>query len=349
MERLPLEENIPNIKVLAEQMVRTNFGFEIDDLDNNQIPEGALRKIKSNNFNNNLKIQKNFTKTNPKIQSQKTFTNKKLNKIESEIIKNNLSSNKSKKKSTIINSKADISEFGKMVEGNSNIINTNTNVNTNINTITNLNSYLNTNANNNINTNNDNNINKENNINNDNNNNINNDNNNLNENEIYSEKNSQIYPINENSSIISSNNYKDNKDNIDNKDKNEKIENNIINTFNQSELNESKLNKNDKSGVIVEIVNPTLLKKYRDDSFDDINTNNNTKRINDKVKKGKLSKLTLYEREIRNRQRRAIKLEKKREQLKLENLKNYKNGPEINPFSEELIEKQEKNKNDEKR
>ena len=98
MERLPLEENIPNIKVLAEQMVRTNFGFEIDDLDNNQIPEGALRKIKSNNFNNNLKIQKNFTKTNPKIQSQKTFTNKKLNKIESEIIKNNLSSNKSKKK-----------------------------------------------------------------------------------------------------------------------------------------------------------------------------------------------------------------------------------------------------------
>ena len=341
MERLPLEENIPNIKVLAEQMVRTNFGFEIDDLDNNQIPEGALRKIKSNNFNNNLKIQKNFTKTNPKIQSQKTFTNKKLNKIESEIIKNNLSSNKSKKKSTIINSKADISEFGKMVEGNSNIINTNTNVNTNINTITNLNSYLNTNANNNINTNNDNNINKENNINNDNNNNINNDNNNLNENEIYSENNSQIYPINENSSIISSNNYKDNKDNIDNKDKNEKIENNIINTFNQSELNESKLNKNDKSGVIVEIVNPTLLKKYRDDSFDDINTNNNTKRINDKVKKGKLSKLTLYEREMRNRQRRAIKLEKKREQLKLENLKNYKNGPEINPFSEELIEKQE--------
>ena len=308
MQRFPIEENIPNIKVLAEQMVRTSFGFEFDDLENKS--ESVLKKLKKNNSSKIIK--KNSY--NSKVPIQKT--NKKLNRYDSDlsIFPNNISYTKSKKASNY--SKGNTLEIGKMQEGNSNIINTNTNNNTNINTGANLNSNLNTN------------------------NNLNNNDNNFNENDLYSDKNSQIYPINENSSNISSNNLKDNIENKDNKEKNDKNEYNLVN---QSELNDSKVIKKD-SNVIVEVINPTLLKKYRNDSFDDEDININNKQNinrNNKAKKGKMSKSTLYEREMRNLQRKKTKLEKKRVQLQLEKMKDLKPGPEMNPYSEELIERQE--------
>ena len=312
MQRLPIEENIPNIKVLAEQMVRTSFGFELDDLENNKISESVLKKLKKNNSSKILK--KNSY--NSKVPIQKT--NKKLNRYDSDlsIFPNNISYTKSKKISNY--SKINSLEIGKMQEGNSNIINTNTNNNTNINTGANLNSNLNTN--NNLN---------------------NNDNNNFNENDLYSDKNSQIYPINENSSNVSSNNIKDNIENKDNREKKEKNENYMVN---QSEFNDSKVIKKD-SNITVEVINPTLLKKFRNDSFnddEDININNKQNiNINKKAKKGKMSKSTLYEREMRNLQRKKTKLEKKRVQLQLEKMKDLKPGPEMNPYSEELIERQE--------
>ena len=307
MQRFPIEENIPNIKVLAEQMVRTSFGFELDDLENKS--ESVLKKLKKNNSSKILK--KNSY--NSKVPIQKT--NKKLNRYDSDlsILPNNISYTKSKKISNY--SKINSLEIGKMQEGNSNIINTNTNNNTNINTGANLNSNLNTN------------------------NNLNNDNN-INENDLYSDKNSQIYPINENSSNVSSNNIKDNIENKDNKEKNEKNE---YNEVNQSEFNDSKVIKKDKN-ITVEVINPTLLKKYRNDSFDDEDININNKQNinrNNKAKKGKMSKSTLYEREMRNLQRKKTKLEKKRVQLQLEKMKDLKPGPEMNPYSEELIERQE--------
>ena len=307
MQRFPIEENIPNIKVLAEQMVRTSFGFEFDDLENKS--ESVLKKLKKNNSSKILK--KNSY--NSKVPIQKT--NKKLNRYDSDlsILPNNISYTKSKKISNY--SKINSLEIGKMQEGNSNIINTNTNNNTNINTGANLNSNLNTN------------------------NNLNNDNN-INENDLYSDKNSQIYPINENSSNVSSNNIKDNIENKDNKEKNEKNE---YNEVNQSEFNDSKVIKKDKN-ITVEVINPTLLKKYRNDSFDDEDININNKQNinrNNKAKKGKMSKSTLYEREMRNLQRKKTKLEKKRVQLQLEKMKDLKPGPEMNPYSEELIERQE--------
>ena len=306
MQRPPIEENIPNIKTLAEQMVRINFGYQLDELEQNKLPESINSKMtfqKKNTFN---------------IKNPNQKINKKLIRNDSDL--SNLSSNKSKIKSNQSNTKSDISEFGKNQDGkdgNSNIINTNANLNTNINTTTNLNSRLNTNA-----------INNNNNI-------INtNIDNNKKDDDLYSDKNSQIYPINENSSNMSNSNNKD-----DNKDKKEKSEdekeneneNTIIN------INESQVIKKDPK-VTVEIVNPVLLKKIYEHSFEE---NNNKMKINNKINKSKINKSTLYEREMRNLKRKNNKLAKKREQLYYDKLKHLKPGPEIDPYSEEIIEGKE--------
>ena len=307
MQRPPIEENIPNIKTLAEQMVRINFGYQLEDLEQNKLPE---------NINSKMTFQKKntFNVKNPNPKTKSKF-------IRNDSDLSNLSSNKSKKKSNQSNTKSEISEFGKIQDGSSNIINTNANLNTNINTTGNLNSRLNTN--NNI-------ININTNI----------DNNNKKDDDLYSDKNSQIYPINENSSNMSNSNNKDNLENKDNKEKSEiENENENENTIiNMNEVNESTVIKKDPN-VTVEIINPVLLKKfYNNDSFDD---NNNKKKINNKVKKSKMRKSTLYEREKRNLERKNNKLEKKREQLKYDILKHLKPGPEIDPYSEEIIEEKE--------
>lgn len=297
MQRLPIEENIPNIKTLAEQMVRINFGSQLEELEQNKVSE---------NINNKKTFQKKNT-FNIKNPNQKT--NKKFIRNDSDL--SNLSSNKSKVKTNQSIIKSDISEFGKIQDENSNIINTNANLNTNINTTGNLNSRLNTNGYNN-------------------NNNININNDNKKEDDLYSDKNSQIYPINENSSNISNSN----KDILDKNDN----ENTIVNI---NEINESKVIKKDPN-VIVEIINPALLKKYYDDSSDDNNINKNyNMKINNKTKKSKIKKSTLYEREMRNLKRKNNKLEKKREQLVNIKLKQLKPGPGIDPYSEEIIEEKE--------
>ena len=315
MQRLPIDENIPNIKTLAEQMVRINFAPRLEELEknNNSLPE---------NINNKLTFQKKNT-FNIKNPSQKI--NKKFIRNDSNL--SNLSSNKSKKKSNQSNTKSELSELGKNQDGNSNIINTNANLNTNINTTTNLNSRLNTNTYNN-------NFNINSNIN----------SNNKKEDELYSDKNSQIYPINENSSNVSNSNNRD--DELENKDNKEKSENDNDNENTIVNINESKVIKKD-SNVTVEIINPVLLKKLHDDSFDDINTNNNKNnknnkiKLNNKVKKSRIRKSTLYEREMRNLNRKNKKLEKKREQLYYDKIKHLKPGPEIDPYSEEIIEGKE--------
>ena len=262
MDLIPLEENLSNIKILAEQMAKIKYDIFCKEIN-----------------------QQKTSNSNIKIPIQKT-SNKKLNRNESDSQKlpKNLASFKTKKKLGKYLAKKYILELGKIKDGNSNI-NTNTNLNTNINTNTNLNSYLNTYSNNNF-------INE------------NNDNFNINENNLYSDKNSEIYPINENSSNISSSN-------IENKEKNE---NNIENAKN---VNENKIIKKDKN-ITVEIINPILLKKYHNESFDDIISKiniNSKEKINNKIKKTKISKSTLYEREIRNLERKNNKLQKKRELL----------------------------------
>ena len=291
-----------NFKVLGDEMARKRFGFENEDLELEKLPDNFLNK-----FNNNSKIiNKDIIKnTNTNINLK---INKKLNKNDSDskMYQINLGTNRYKKKNQEM-SKNDNSETGKInQDGNSNIINTNTNINTNLNTATNINSYLNTNINNNINTNN---------------NDI--DNNNPNENDLYSDKNSQM---NENSSI--SNNNKNENDNEKDND-NEPIINQIIKQDND---------------VTVEIVNPAYLKKMYDNNFDDdININVNTKLNinNNKIKKSKIKKSTLYEREMKNRKRINDKLNKKREIKIKKEEKLLKEGPEIDPISQSIIETKE--------
>ena len=298
MQRFIIEENLTNIKTLADQMARKNFEFDIDNLKKEKLTENY-------NSKSNKLVNKKFPKKNSSIKASKENSSKKLNK-------NDLNSiiNKSKNKLNQSFIKNDIPDSGKFQDINTNIINTNTNLNTNINTnlntATNLNSRLNTNSNNNQ---------------------INNEGNN-NENEIYSDKNSHICPINENSSNISSN-----------QDINKEINQN--NNKNESEINESKneiVKKEDN--IIVEIVNPAFFKKEFDDSFDSINKNTKIK-VNKKFIKSKMNKSTLYEREIRNRKRKNEKLEKKRKQLENNEIKFLKQGPEIDRTSEQIIENKE--------
>ena len=298
MQRFIIEENLTNIKTLADQMARKNFEFDIDNLKKEKLTENY-------NTKSNKLVNKKFPKKNSSIKASKENSSKKLNK-------NDLNSiiNKSKNKLNQSFIKNDIPDSGKFQDINTNIINTNTNLNTNINTnlntATNLNSRLNTNSNNNQ---------------------INNEGNN-NENEIYSDKNSHICPINENSSNISSN-----------PDINKEINQN--NNKNESEINESKneiVKKEDN--IIVEIVNPAFFKKEFDDSFDSINKNTKIK-VNKKFIKSKMNKSTLYEREIRNRKRKNEKLEKKRKQLENNEIKFLKQGPEIDRTSEQIIENKE--------
>ena len=367
METIPLEENIENIKILAKQMVKLNFGYEIDDLDQ-MGAEKMDHKLGSNEME---KITKNESSNN---KLSITNSNKKLYRNEEDM--QNLPSNfVSFKKLSLLRPKNENSNTEKIQEENSNIIKTNANLNTNLNTTTNLNSRLNTNTNN-VNSNN-NNISKNDNENNNN----ENDNDKNNDNDLYSEKNSKIYPINENSSNLSNSSNNNNIKNIENKKYNENKfinqyrddenkfinqhrdeENKFINQYRDEENKFINHNKNDENklksqyrddekkinqkdeNITVQIINPYLLKEEYNDSFDDMNINiirNQNKYINNKIKKTKMAKSNIYERGIRGLQRKNKKLEKKREQIRNDELKDLRGTPEISPFSQFLMQKQE--------
>ena len=299
MQRFQIEDNIGNIRTLAEQMVRKSFELEINDLEKGQNKFQNNANNKKNSYNNLIIDQgKRISNT----QQIEIINNKNESNLYSPIL------NRLKKKSSHFLNNADIYESGKVnQDGSSNIVNTNANLNTNNNT--NLNTGTNLNTNNNINTNH--------NINNY----TNSNNNNTNENEMYSEKNSKMnININENSSYISSN-------------KSEKKNENI----NSNNTNESgKINDDDD--IVVEIIDPKLLKKLYDDSSDDISTNVN---INNKSRKSKLNKFTLYEREIRNLKRKNEKIEKKKNKIINDELKELQPLPIIDPYSEEIIKSKE--------
>ena len=175
MQRFQIEDNIGNIRTLAEQMVRKSFELEINDLEKGQNKFQNNANNKKNSYNNLIIDQgKRISNT----QQIEIINNKNESNLYSPIL------NRLKKKSSHFLNNADIYESGKVnQDGSSNIVNTNANLNTNNNT--NLNTGTNLNTNNNINTNH----------------NINNYTNNItNENEMYSEKNSKMnININENS------------------------------------------------------------------------------------------------------------------------------------------------------
>ena len=296
-----------DFRVLGDEMARKRLGFENEDLELEKYSENYLNRF--TNISKSIKIEKPI-KSNRKL-------NPKINENDSELkmIPTNFSLTKPKKidNQIISKNKKNEIEIGKIIqEGNSNIINTNTNPNTNpntnLNTATNINSHSNTYMNININTNtNTNNNENENNINN-------------NQNDINSEKNSII---NQNSSSIS-NNIENHNENI-----NENID-------------ESEINIQNDKDITVEIVNPAYLNSCYDKSFADININVNKKlNINNKYKKSKFKKLTLYEREMKNQKRKKDILDKKKKRLQNNELQKLKECPEIDPISQIIIENQE--------
>ena len=321
--RFSLKVSLPNIRTVAEEMARINFKCKLQELEKNKFAENLVNK----SYNNNpFKIKKSSSNIKMPIQR----INNKLYKNESDSpeISSNLIMYKSVRKPNIFMAKSI-----KIQEGNAN-----TNLNSNIKIATNLINNLSTKANNNnINTKKENIIINE----------------KENENDLYSDKSIQNYPINENSSnsfIIKKKEENKEKEvkneNKEKKIKNENKEKNDNNTINKNNnikenkgIENSILNKED---IKIEFINPELLSKYQNDSFSDI-TNNNLTKINKKIKKSKHSKSTLYEREMRFLNRKNNKLNKMRELfLKLDELNNYRQAPEIDPTSENIILGKEK-------
>ena len=359
------EEKFSNIKTLVEQMVKKNFGLG-DDFN--------LSKLNKEQEFTKSKLNKNKSKFNSKNNMIKLITKSTKNIIKNysdlKNVPTNLGINKVKRKTIQTLSKNNISEIGKFFkERNSNLLNANTNfnsnLNTNQNTLTNLNSHLNTN--NNINSNVNNNINTNNNIINTNNNIINTNNNiinknNINEEELYSNKNSEINDENQTISIASNNNLIYIKKNSENKiindfksikenkniNENNNIsdyksikDNNDINNINENNFIDERASfapkmelKNDKE--IGKIPSFSLTNIFND-SFGQINNYKNNSNYFNKAKKSRLTKLTLYEREILNCKRKNEKLEKKRKLLIYSKEKELKSIPDIDPVSTYIV------------
>ena len=125
MQRFELEDQIGNIKILAEQMVRKNFENEIDELERERNIDKYLY------FYNN-----SSNKSSPRPEKKRTNDFQKISK-KSQISKS---------------SKSEFSESGKFQDESSKVNNSNANLNTNINT--DLNNAINLNNTNNTNTNN---------------------------------------------------------------------------------------------------------------------------------------------------------------------------------------------------
>ena len=351
---LQQESNVSNIKTLAKQMVRKSLGIEDDfdlDLLNLEIEKTDNKSNDISNDNNNSK-----TKNNNLIKLIPKPAKKKIKRISVLDIPNS-DTKRTKAKNNQIISQPNLPESKAILDRNSNTINTNTNANTyrnsNINTNQNLtinvNSLLNTNNNSNIEINNNANINNK----------------NINDDDIYSNKNSETddknnknIPNKSNSSEIDSDNIENYESNMNENINIDKNKNSNINTNINVNVNTNKNNNNNKNDssecsesaisdnkieknkdIIKEKIIPPATKDYFKKNNKDENNNNNN--ANKKIKKLKLTKLSLYEREMRNRERKMKKLEKQRNILKNEEVKELRSKPEIDINSQIVISNKE--------
>ena len=349
---LQQENSVSNIKTLAKQMVRKSLGIE-DDYDFYLMNIGDNKSNDISNDNNNSK-----TKNNNLIKLIPKPAKKKIKRISVLDIPNS-DTKRTKAKNNQIISQPNLPESKAIFDRNSNTINTNTNANTyrnsNINTNQNLtinvNSLLNTNNNSNIEINNNANINNK----------------NINDDEIYSNKNSETddknnknIPNKSNSSEIDSDNIENYESNMNeniniDKNKNSNINTNINVNVNVNTNKNNNNNKNDSSECSESVISDNKIEKNKDiikekiippatkDFFKKNNKdeNNNNNNANKKIKKLKLTKLSLYEREMRNRERKMKKLEKQRNILKNEEVKELRSKPEIDINSQIVISNKE--------
>ena len=351
---LQQENSVSNIKTLAKQMVRKSLGIEDDfdlDLLNLEIEKTDNKSNDISNDNNNSK-----TKNNNLIKLIPKPAKKKIKRISVLDIPNS-DTKRTKAKNNQIISQPNLPESKAILDRNSNTINTNTNANTYRNSNINTNQNLTINVNSLLNTNNNSNIEI--------NNNANNNNKNINDDDIYSNKNSETddknnknIPNKSNSSEIDSDNIENYESNMNeniniDKNKNSNINTNINVNANTNKNNNN--NKNDSSecsesvisvnkieknkDIIKEKIIPPATKDYFKKNNKDENNNNNN--ANKKIKKLKLTKLSLYEREMRNRERKMKKLEKQRNILKNEEVKELRSKPEIDINSQIVISNKE--------
>ena len=321
-----IEEYVPKIKIVADEMARRKHGIENDIEINEMILRDMIEQLNKNS------ISKTNTKNSNKINTKNTKTKNRTSNSTEKIKSLKTNSNEPNDNENI-NSKLNQGNMSKeginTQDENSNIINTNTNLNTNQNTYSRLNTYYNINTNNNVNNNNDINNNLEIDENNEfnqssqsNSNNINNSNNNEYDNlknyENYLNKNKNIDEnINSNYLNIQKNKY--NKESINDED--------------ETSENKEARNKNENIEEETIYYSPSLEYSF-EDSSDDTNISRSNY-INNKSKK-----LTLYEREIRNREVRNKILEKKREQNKINEVKNLKPHPKMDKNSKKIINAQ---------
>ena len=88
--------------------------------------------------------------------------------------------------------------------------------------------------------------------------------------------------------------------------------------------------------ISIERISSYRLDEFTDDSFDNTNImNNNIKKF------GKIKKRTIYERSILERERRENIINKKRKEKVIKMFKELKPYPEMDPYSEEIIENKE--------
>jgi len=351
---LQQESNVSNIKTLAKQMVRKSLGIE-DNFDFDLLDLGIEKKDNKPkviiNDNNNLNAKNNnLMKLIPKPKK------KKIKRISVLDIPNS-DTNTIKTKTIQTISQQNLPESKTIQDGNSNIINAgaDTNANTNRNSNINTNQNMTINVNSFINTNNNSNNEINNNLH------INNNNNNINDDDIYSNKNSETDDKNNKSKSNKLSSSEIDSDNIENyesnmneninidKNTNSNINLNIkINTnqnknkiknYNlersESDINDNKIEK--IKDIIVEKIIPSSSGKdnFKKDNKDEINKNNYVN------KKSKLIKLSLYEREMRHHERKMKKLEKKRNILKNEEVKELRSKPEIDIYSKIVISNKE--------
>ena len=351
---LQQENSVSNIKTLAKQMVRKSLGIEDDfdlDLLNLEIEKTDNKSNDISNDNNNSK-----TKNNNLIKLIPKPAKKKIKRISVLDIPNS-DTKRTKAKNNQIISQPNLPESKAILDRNSNTINTNTNANTYRNSNINTNQNLTINVNSLLNTNNNSNIEI--------NNNANNNNKNINDDDIYSNKNSETddknnknIPNKSNSSEIDSDNIENYESNMNeniniDKNKNSNINTNINVNVNTNKNNNN--NKNDSSECSESVISDNKIEKNKDiikekiippatkDYFKKNNKdeNNNNNNSNKKIKKLKLTKLSLYEREMRNRERKMKKLEKQRNILKNEEVKELRSKPEIDINSQIVISNKE--------
>ena len=134
---------------------------------------------------------------------------------------------------------------------------------------------------------------------------------------------------NKNSNINTNINVNTNKNNNNNKNDSSECSESVISV--------NKIEKN--KDIIKEKIIPPATKDYFKKNNKDENNNNNNS--NKKIKKLKLTKLSLYEREMRNRERKMKKLEKQRNILKNEEVKELRSKPEIDINSQIVISNKE--------